>query len=167
MPITPLEVRKKLFATQLRGYSPREVRSFLELVAKEMEELRRDRGLLAEKVDGLAAKLETHERTEGLLKDTLLTAQRATDDLRSGAEEKAKSIVAEAELKAGEIAREARTKAERLRSDLGRLEMKRANLLDQIRGIAQTYLSMTERLESQPVPSPEDEAKDTGKRRSD
>lgn len=150
MPITPLDIKNKTFSSQLRGLAPREVRSFLELVAKEVEELRRERGMLAEKVDELAARLETYERTEALLKETLITAQKATNELRTNAEERSRMIVERAEQRAREIILEGEKEAAKLKADLKEFETRRLNLIDQIRGLAHACLAMADTWEKKP-----------------
>jgi len=156
MPITPLDIRKKTFASQLRGLSAKEVKSFLDLVAKEVEGLRKERGLLAEKVDELSAQLETHQRTEKLLKETLLTAQKTSGELRQAAEQEARAVLAKAEQDAREevrvakeeaarLVREAEEQGRRLRDRLAELESRRSALLDQIRGIGHSCHSLVER----------------------
>jgi cell division initiation protein len=173
MPLTPLDIRKKGFSSQLKGYSIREVKSFLDLVAKEVEELRKERGLLAEKVDELAAKLETHERNEVLLRDTLLTAQKATEEMRGAAEVKAEALMtktkseAEGELQAARdqaagIVRDAEARLADLERELERLSNQRTSLLNQLRGIAQSFIVAIERWESTPAPT--DEEEDPGER---
>ena len=154
MALTPLEVRKKAFPTQLRGYSTKEVRTFLNVVANELEELRKERAALAEKVDQLTAKVENYEKTEKLLRDTLVTAQKATAELKAATETERQAILDKAKLE-----------AQKLRDDLRELRTKRSLLLDQIRGIANTYLAMVERLEKE---TEEDaEGKSPGKRSGD
>ncbi|MGQ9708828.1 MAG: DivIVA domain-containing protein, partial [bacterium] len=93
MALTPLEIRKKAFPKVLRGYAPKEVRAFLAIVANELEELRRERATLAEKVDELAGKLSAYEKTENLLKETLLTAQRVANELLVNAQNEHENIV--------------------------------------------------------------------------
>jgi len=137
--MTPLEVRKKAFATQLRGYSPKEVRTFLGLVANELEETRRERASLAETVDTLGAKVDAYEKTEKLLKDTLLTAQQAAEDLRAAAERESRAVVEQAKLT-----------AQQAEQDLRALRQSKATLLDEIRAVCNTYLAMADRLERGP-----------------
>ncbi|OYD14082.1 hypothetical protein CH330_09425 [candidate division WOR-3 bacterium JGI_Cruoil_03_51_56] len=160
MPITPLDIRKKTFSTQFRGLAQKEVKSFLELVAKEMEELRKKRGLLEEEINELSVKLKGYERTEMLLKDTLLTAQKTTDELRSAAREKAKAMSEKAEQdakgklqnaqkRADEIIHTARKEADRLKYELVHLETEKSNLLHQLRAIANSFLLMIDKWESQ------------------
>ncbi len=174
MPITPLDVKKKTFSTQFRGLSPNEVKSFLDLVAREMEELRKSRALLAEKVDELSARIEQYERTEQLLQDTLVTAQKTTDELGKTAKEKAKALSGQAEQQAKEKVRNAEKQAEeiirraenqtgQLKNELGRLETEKSNLLHQIRGMAQSFLSMVEKWETT-TQRGNDKTADSGKR---
>jgi cell division initiation protein len=145
MPITPLDIRKKTFATQLRGFAPAEVKAFLALVADELEELRKERGTLVERLDELTSRLETFEKTERLLHETLVTAQKATGDMREAARHEAEAIVAEAEARAKESVRQIETQAQDLRDEVRLLRIQRANLVDEISGIAHTYLAMVER----------------------
>ncbi len=170
MPITPLDVKKKTFGTQLRGVSPKEVTAFLALVAKEMEQLRKERGMLAEKVDELSARLEQYERTEDLLKETLLTAQKTTGDLRTAArqecdaikrkaEEDARALLAEATQQADKTLDDTRAEAAELRRELDRLAAQRTSLLQQMRGIMNSFSTLIDRWEAEPASNEPNAAK--------
>ena len=170
MSLTPLDVKKKTFGSQLRGVSPKEVTAFLALVAKEMEQLRKERGILAEKVDELSARLEQYERTEDLLKETLLTAQKTTGDLRSAArqecdaikrkaEEDARALLAEARLQADKTLDGTRTEAAGLHRELDRLIAERDSLLQQMRGIVSSFSALIDRWEAGPASVEQDAAK--------
>ncbi|MGB9741658.1 MAG: DivIVA domain-containing protein [candidate division WOR-3 bacterium] len=138
MALTPLEIRKKSFNTAFRGYAPKEVRAFLAVVANEFEELRKERVALAEKVDELSARVAAYEKTEDLLKETLLTAQQVAEQLKSSAEREREIMI-----------QQIKQEAEQLRTDLDELRSRRALLLDEIRGIANTYLAIVERFEKE------------------
>jgi cell division initiation protein len=146
MAITPLDIRKKTFEKHRNGLSKTEVEEFLVLVADEIEELRKERSHLVEKVEELNGKLQGYEKTEQLLKDTLITAQKATGELREGAKKEAEMVVEKAKLEAERIRLEAQQQARNLSEELRTLEMKRSNLTDEIAGIARTYLAMAERI---------------------
>lgn len=145
MAITPLDIRKKTFASQLRGCSSSEVKAFLQLVANELEELRKERALLAEKLDEMTARVETYQKTEKLLHETLLTAQKATDELRDDAKQQAGLIVEKAKLEVERARAEHDERMTRLREQLRELETQRDNLIDEITGIARTHIAMAER----------------------
>ncbi|UCG43705.1 MAG: DivIVA domain-containing protein [candidate division WOR-3 bacterium] len=174
MPITPLDIRKKTFSSQLRGLSVREVKTFLELVAKEMEELRKERGLLAEKVDELAARIENYERTEKLLKETLVTAQQTSEQMKAAASEQYKALRSQAEHEAGDRIRKAEQEAEavlqkareqlqRATADIRELETRQGSLLDQVEAVGHSCMMLVEswksgmrkaKPKSKPAPEP-------------
>lgn len=159
MALTPLEIRKKAFALVLRGYSPKEVRTFLAAVANEFEELRKERAQLAEKVDELGTRLTGYEKTEGLLKETLLTAQKTIEELRTAAQKECEALI-----------QAAKQEAERLKNDMVELRRRRALILDEIRGIANTYLAIVERFERESKAASQNDStktEDSGKRPDD
>jgi cell division initiation protein len=165
MAITPLDIKKKTFTGQLRGFSKTEVQEFLQVVAGEMEELRKERAMLAEKVDELGARLEAYQKTEKLLNDTLVTAQKATGDLRDQAKLEAAAIVEKAQLDAERVRLEHGAKMTKLNEELHHLQVRRSNLIDEIAGIARTYLAMAERHWGDHTSS--SETTDTGKHAGD
>ena len=164
MAITPLDIKKKTFSPQVRGLSKTEVKEFLELVATDMEELRKERALLAERVIELSGRAEAYEKTEQLLKDTLVTAQKATGQLREDAKKEAELVVEKAKLEAERIRLDAKQQARTIGEELRALEMKRSNLTDEIAGIARTYLAMAERIGDRKTSA---EAADRAKRTGD
>ena len=148
MPITPIDIRKKKFSTHLRGIDAQEVKNFLDLVANEMEVLRKERSLLAEKVDELSAKLEGYTRTEKLLKDTLLTAQQATTDMKQATQKEAETTLEKARLEAQAIIQKTEEVTRRLRTEINELSIKKRTFFGELRGVIQSYLSMLEHWES-------------------
>ncbi|MFO7651570.1 MAG: DivIVA domain-containing protein [bacterium] len=150
MPVTPLEIRKKEFAKALRGYSPDEVRAFLAAIAAEVEELRRERSGLAEKVEELTAQVQAYGRAEKLLQDTLVTAQKATGDLRDSAERNARNLEAEAQVRADRMLLEARRESDKMREQIRTLAARRSALTHEIAAVARTYLSLAESMDKKP-----------------
>jgi len=164
MAITPLDIKKKTFSPQVRGLSKTEVKEFLELVATDMEELRKERALLAERVIELSGRAEAYEKTEQLLKDTLVTAQKATGQLREEAKKEAELVVEKAKVEAERIRLAAGQQTRDLSDEVRALEVKRSNLTDEIAGIARTYLAMAERIGDRKTSA---EAADRAKRTGD
>jgi len=142
MPITPIDIKKKKFTAQLRGINPKEVKEFLDLIATEMEALRKERTLLAEKVDELSAKLEGYQKTEMLLKDTLVTAQQTTSDLKQVAQKEAEAITERAKIEAQVIVQKAEDDIQRLRAEINELNLKKSSFINETRGIIHSYLSI-------------------------
>jgi len=161
MAITPLDIRKKTFATQRHGLSKTEVDEFIGELATEIENLRKERAQLTEKAEELAKHLKAYEDTEQLLKDTLVTAQKATNQLREDAKKEAQLVVEKAKLEGERIKRDAEQQIRYVGDEIRALEAKRSTLSDEIASIARTYLAMAERVRDR---KPNAEAADSAKR---
>ncbi len=147
MAITPLEIRKQEFRKSLRGYDPHEVRSFLEMVSNEIENLMRENAGLNEKVKDLDAKIEDYRRMEKILQDTLTTTQKATEELREGAKKEAETIIANARVETQRFLREAQAELARVKEETKMIEHQKLLLVSEFRGLLESYLRLLERLE--------------------
>jgi cell division initiation protein len=96
--LTPLDIQKQSFSRVLKGYSADEVRGYLHLVAEEIERALRDLDRLARENAALREDLAEHNQRERILKDTLLSAQKVSEDVKSNARKEAELIVKDAEL---------------------------------------------------------------------
>ena len=96
--LTPLDIQKQTFARGLKGYNVDEVRGYLHLIAEEVERLVRDADRLSRENAMLREELDDHSQRERILKDTLLSAQKVSEDVKSNARKEAELIVKDAEL---------------------------------------------------------------------
>jgi len=95
--VTPLEIQNHSFSKKWRGIDPVEVEAFLALVGEEIEDLTRARAELESRVRALETENTEHRERERTLRDTLLSAQRASDDIRGAARKEAELVVQQAE----------------------------------------------------------------------
>src|SRR5512138_1771782 len=146
MAITPMDIRKKTFTAHRGGIDKTEVEEFIGELATEIENLRKERAQLTEKAEELANHLKAYEDTEQLLKETLLTAQKATNQLREDAKKEAQLIIEKAKVEAEQIKRDATQQIRSVGDELRALEARRSALSDEVAGIARTYLAMAERM---------------------
>lgn len=147
MAISPIEIRKQEFKKSFRGYDPAEVRTFLDLVATEMETLLRDWGKVSEKVKDLDAKVEDYRRMENILQDTLTTTQQATDELKRNAQREAEMIVENAKTEAKRILNETRAELSKVREEMAMLKHQKLLMVSEFRGLLDSYQRLLERLE--------------------
>jgi cell division initiation protein len=164
MAITPMDIKKKTFSAHRGGLDKTEVEEFIGELASEIENLRKDRALLTEKAEELTKHLKAYEDTEQLLKDTLVTAQKATNQLREDAKKEAQLIVEKAKLEAERIKQDATQQIRNVGDELRTLDAKRSALSDEIAVIARTYLAMAERMTGRKANA---EAADSSKRPGD
>jgi cell division initiation protein len=122
MPLTPVEVRhfdglrKGLF-----GYKRQPVHRLMDEVADSFESVWRERAELVERVEALEVELARHTELETLLRATLVSAERASQDMREDARREAEVIVTEANGEARRVLREAISEKERLFGEVRRI----------------------------------------------
>lgn len=103
MKILPMDIQRQTFARRLRGFDPEEVRTYLNIVAEEVAALQRERDDLAQEVQTLRLLVEDHRQRENILKNTLLTAQRVSEEIKENARKSAENVVKESELQADKL----------------------------------------------------------------
>ena len=135
MRITPLDIQKHRFRTRLRGHDPEEVRAFLVSLAEQHEAVVRENSQLREQVALLREQVREHEDRERILKDTLLAAQAAAENLRASARREAEIVVKEAEFKAEKMMEVARDRIGRIEGRLLELKALRRDLVEKVRGM--------------------------------
>jgi cell division initiation protein len=146
MTITPVEARHAKLSRALLGYSRKATDNLLEAIAQSYEETWWQRTELRDQVDRLQAELERFRDMERLLRDTMMSAERAAEDLRAHARREYEALVQEARLKAREVVMEAEAERERIRSEIRRLESARTELRVGYRAFLQAAL---ERLDAE------------------
>lgn len=142
MRITPLDIQQMVFKVSFRGYDKEEVNRFLEELAQTVESLNRDHAVQREKIIFLEQQLAELKRTEANLSNTLLSAQSLAEDVKQNAHREADLVIKEAELKAGELIRQARVELTDTQRDLSSLQKQRLLMIERLRA----SLRMFERL---------------------
>ena len=142
MRITPLDIQQMVFKISFRGYDKEEVNRFLEELAQTVESLNRDHAVQQEKIIFLEQQLAELKRTEATLSNTLLSAQSLAEDVKRNAQREADLVIKEAELKAGELIRQARVALADTQHDLSSLQKQRLLMIERLRA----SLRMFERL---------------------
>jgi cell division initiation protein len=143
-------MRKKTFGkVTFKGLDEKEVKSFLEQVAKDMEAIWKERTLLAEKVEELNARLEGFNRTEKAFQEAFVTAQQACKELKENAGKESQNILEKARLESERLIREADEEAKTLSDELKELRTRRLAMLSEIRGILDSFGKLIDHWESQ------------------
>jgi cell division initiation protein len=142
MKITPLDIQQMVFRIKIRGYDREEVNRFLEEVAQTVESLNRDNAALNERVAFMEQQVAELKRTETTLSNTLVSAQSLADDIKRSAQRDAELIVKEAELKAGELFRQARVELADTQRDLSMLQKQRLLMVERVRATLHTFERM-------------------------
>jgi len=144
MKMTPLDIQQMMFKTSFRGYDKEEVNRFLEEIAETVEELNRDSAVQREKIVFLEQQLTELKRTETTLSNTLVSAQSLAEDVKRSAQRESELVIKEAELKAGEMIRQARVELSNTQRDLSALQKQRLLMVERLRATLRTFERMLE-----------------------
>lgn len=144
MRITPLDIQQMVFRVSFRGYDKEEVNRFLEELAQTVESLNRDQAVQREKILFLEQQLTEMKRTESTLSSTLLSAQSLAEDVKRNAQREADLVIKEAELKAGELIRQARVELTDTQRDLVALQKQRLLMVERLRASLRMFERMLE-----------------------
>jgi cell division initiation protein len=114
MHLTPVEVRHLELRRGLFGYRRSTVDRAIESVADSFESVWRERAELGERVHALEAEVARHVELETLLRSTLVSAERAAQDMKEQARREADVIVQEASVEGRRLLRDAIAEKEHL-----------------------------------------------------
>lgn len=128
MRFTPLEIRNHAFRKSFKGYDVKGVEELREMAADALEEAAREIMSLEEKVADLTERNRVYAANETILRETITTAQKMVEDLKTSARREADLIVAESRLAAEEIIRQAQSRASNVQEDIYRLRKQRKEL---------------------------------------
>jgi len=138
MNLTPLDIQKQTFSRGFKGYNPDEVRAYLHLIAEEIERLVRDVDRLARENAMLRDDLEDHSQRERILKDTLLSAQKVSEDVRATARKDAELIVKDAELLSERLISQAMTRVADIERSIQDMKVQRKAVRNKLQGTLDT-----------------------------
>ena len=158
MHLTPLEIQKQTFSRSLKGFNPDEVRGYLHLVAEEIERLVRDLDRMSRENAMLREDLNDHSQREQILKDTLLSAQKVSEEVRANARKEAEMIVKDAELLSERLVNQAMTRVADLEKAIQDLKIERTAARNKLQGTINTVqqllmLDAEEEANDQPITS--------------
>src|SRR6266566_3188531 len=136
--LTPLEIQKQLFARKFKGFDPDEVRAYLQMVAEEIEILIKDVDRLSRENVMLREDLDDHNQRERILKDTLLSAQKVSEEVRANARKEAELIVKDAELLSDRLVSQAMSRVGDLERAIQDLKIERRGNRNKLQSMLDT-----------------------------
>ena len=158
MPIRPIDVRRKEFKSGFRGYDANQVDDFLDAVADEFERNYTENQRMREEVSSLRDRLQQFEDLEGSIRDALVHAEQASNDLRRAASREAEGIKQSAQREADFTIREAQSRShqmladssariERVQDSYDALQEAKRSFANDFRHLLKTYTDVMENME--------------------
>ena len=154
MKLTPLDLQQKSFRrARLGGLDEKEVRQYLDLIANELEDMKRKLDRQDEELRRREARINEFKDREQLLQQTLTTAQRMAEDMRNNTRKEADIVLSDAELQAEKIIANAQAKRLQLIQEIDELKRARASFMQQLGAILETHKSLLDHVRGEPVHS--------------
>jgi len=148
MTLTPNDIQKQEFSTKMfNGLDPDEVRSFLIYVAEHFEKSQRKKEKLEEKVSRLEEKVDDLVGREELLKRTIMSTQKWSDEHKQKSKKEAELITKEAEIQAEEIINNALKRKKKIDEQIGDLIEKKYELVEEIERVINNFEKIKKRIE--------------------
>ncbi len=142
--ISPLDIRRQVFRKTMRGCDPEEVRTFLEMVANELENALQDKAMLGERCQMQEQRLEEYRQLEQSMRNSLVTADRIATESRDASEREAQRVVQDSHARAERILGDARERLQTLVQEIESLRAKREVFLQRFRGMLDSQLALLE-----------------------
>jgi cell division initiation protein len=144
MNITPLDITQKQFRKVFRGLDAEEVEAFLAMVAVEFEALVKENIALREDNTRKAEEIADHRSRERALQETLVTAQKASGEIREAARREGEITISDAELQAEKIVQGAHQRFLRIVDDINELKRQRVQFEAGIRTLVESHVKLLE-----------------------
>lgn len=143
MKITPIDIQQQQFKTKFfGGLDPEDVDAFLQTVSQEMENLSRENSDLREQAHRNADTAAEMTMLEGQLRETMLAAQRITEEMKANSQKEATLIVSEAELKGERILADAENKLAQLKTQIDDLRREKLQFEMALKSLLDTHYKM-------------------------
>ena len=125
MKVSPLDLRQLRFRTAFRGFDRAEVLALMAEVADDYEHALREVDTMRQEISKMEALLEQHREHERDLRNTLVTAQRLSDDIRANADAQARQVMREAEGRSDLLLQKTQARLEDVQREIDGMKLKR------------------------------------------
>ncbi|HEV3478777.1 MAG TPA: DivIVA domain-containing protein [Gaiellaceae bacterium] len=120
--LSPPEIQHQKLKSRLGSYDREEVDDLLENVASSYEQVWHERDAARGRIDELEQQLRDYEELERLLRDSLVTGQRAAEEVKSEAAKQAEAMLREAQREADKIVAAAERERAAITTEITRLK---------------------------------------------
>ncbi len=148
--ISPIELENAQLPRGWKGFREGAVRALLAQAARALETLKRENRELTVENETLKTQVRRFETQEQSMTEALILAQRASDDLRNAAQQKAEATILDAQNSAAEIIRQAEVHAQRTLFQTEAVKEEAAQFRTHFKQLLEGYLEQIERQDPKP-----------------
>ena len=144
--ISPQDILTHEFNSKGKGFDKEDVKNFMLLISENLEAEIHEKESLKKEFELVKNNLTKLEKREDVLRDTLISAQKFSKEIKNNAEREVQLIIKEAEMKAEEIINFAKNRQRDLNSEIKNLKFKRKeiendllNMLSSLKELIESY----------------------------
>lgn len=130
-----MDIQRHAFGVRFRGFDREEVRTFLNLLSEEVAVLQRERDDQRKQIKSLSGQLDEHKEREATLRNTLLTAQRVSEEIKENARKEAQVVLKQAEIQGDRLLELAQSRAHEVERSILDLHSQREVLRSDVRAV--------------------------------
>lgn len=145
--LTPIDIQKQEFDVKFRGYNADEVDNFLDLVGADYEKLYKENMELKQQLKTFTKEIENYRAMENSLKESIVLAQTAADDVKKNANDKAANIIEVANNEAKDILKGVELQLAEKKQELENIKMEIGKYQANVKGICSGILEFLEKIE--------------------
>lgn len=144
MKLTPISIKSQEFSKSLRGYDSEEVKTYLEKLANEIEEMIDENEKLNVEVVVLRRENSDFNKIEKELQDTLIKAKTSSSQSLESTQKQTSSMIKEAEIKSRELLEKAKEEANEIRNAVIMLREERDYIISKLKAMVNTQAAILE-----------------------
>jgi cell division initiation protein len=150
--ITPADVKNQDFNKSLRGYDKAEVDAFLNLVARDLEELIKENSSMKEKLLEFESRAGSHKDVEKVVQELFLSAKKSAEEVKKNADKEAELWLREAKIKSERMLEQTHAVLSDLRKQIIELKNSKKSYILRLKSILETQLKILESMEKEDEP---------------
>lgn len=147
--ITPLDLRQQRFKVAVRGFDRTEVVAFMTEAADDYEGALREIDRLRQDLQRSESNLVEHRERESTLRNTLVTAQKLSDEIKQAAENEAALIVREAKGRAELLLQQSQGRVDEIARSITELRLRRRDAEGSLESTVQALIRALEFIRAQ------------------
>lgn len=149
MAVSRIDILNQRFGRALRGYDTAEVDRFVQEVADTVGTLSEEKAALASRLAELEARLAEFRARETALRDTLMTTQKMSVDIKAGAQREAQLIIDAAHAKAENLLNQGNLRLARLHEEIATARKQKAQFEMRVRSVVEQHLALLDMSEQE------------------
>ena len=142
--ISAMDVQSQKFERKMRGYDPESVDMFLRSLAEELERLNLENGSLREELGEAKRGVAEYRDREQVLQQTLVSAQKMTDEMKATTKSESDLIVREARMKAERLLSDAQGQLGSIEVEISKQRLERDRFETRLKSMIEEHMTLIE-----------------------